>query len=205
MSTVVVVAKGPVPGRVKTRLTPSLTGFEAAAVAEAALADTLLAVTRCGADRKVVALDGTPGPWLPVGIEVVQQGAGALAERLAHVWSNLVGPAVQIGMDTPQVSARHLDGALSALETSDAALGLADDGGWWAIALGTPDPKVFWGVPMSTPETGVLQRRRLRALGLTVSALPTLRDIDHVQDLAAVAGIAPDTATARLAAGLGVI
>ncbi|MEO5678521.1 MAG: glycosyltransferase, partial [Acidimicrobiales bacterium] len=71
-----VLAKEPVAGRVKTRLCPPLTPAEAAAVAEAALADTLAAVARCGADRLVVALDGAPGPWLPAGFEVIPQRGG---------------------------------------------------------------------------------------------------------------------------------
>src|SRR5690606_23084798 len=62
-----VMAKAPVAGRVKTRLVPPLSAAEAAAVAEAALADTLEAVAACGAERRVLALDGEPGPWLPEG------------------------------------------------------------------------------------------------------------------------------------------
>lgn len=69
----IVMAKAPVPGRVKTRLCPPLSPDEAAAVAEAALSDTCEAVSRCSADRLVVALDGAPGAWLPPGFEVVPQ------------------------------------------------------------------------------------------------------------------------------------
>ena len=71
MTTLLVIAKEPRPGRVKTRLTPPFTPEEAAALAEAALADTLDAVARTPAERRVLVLDGTPGPWLPAGFEVV--------------------------------------------------------------------------------------------------------------------------------------
>ena len=186
-----VVAKEPVPGRVKTRLCPPLSPNEAAAVAEAALADTCAAVARCSADRFVVALDGAPGPWLPPGFEVVPQRGAGLDERLAAAWDDAGGPGVQVGMDTPQLQAADLDAALSLLDGSDAALGLADDGGWWAIALRQPDPACFLGVPMSTDRTGRCQHDRLLALGLSVAALPTLRDIDDAADLAAIARAHP--------------
>jgi glycosyltransferase A (GT-A) superfamily protein (DUF2064 family) len=198
MTAVIVVAKAPVAGRVKTRLTPPLTPDEACAVATAALADTLDAAAACGADRKVLALDGRPGPWLPPGFEVVAQGAGGLDERLARVWTRVGGPAVQVGMDTPQVTGGELDHALAALDRSDAALGLAEDGGWWAIALRAAHPRAFLGVPMSSAGTGAAQLLRLASLRLTVTALPTRRDIDDVDDLRAVAAAAPDTATGRL-------
>ena len=68
---VLVMAKAPVPGRVKTRLCPPCTPDEAAAITEAALADTLAAVARCGAGRRIIALDGAPGPWLPARFEVI--------------------------------------------------------------------------------------------------------------------------------------
>ena len=187
----IVMAKAPVAGRVKTRLCPPLSPAEAAAVAEAALADTCDAVARCSADRRVIALDGTPGPWLPPGFEVVPQRGGPLDERLAAAWDDAGGPGVQVGMDTPQLQAAHLDAALSLLDRHDAALGLADDGGWWAIALQRPAPACFLGVPMSTDRTGRAQHDRLVELGLSVAALPTLRDIDDGDDLAAVARAHP--------------
>jgi len=197
-----VLAKEPVPGRVKTRLCPTLSPAEAASVAEAALADTLDAVAACCADRLVVALDGQPGPWLPPGFEVVGQRGAGLDERLAAAWADAGGTGVQVGMDTPQLLPGHLDDALVVLDHHDAALGLADDGGWWAIALRRAEPACFLGVPMSTSVTGLAQRRRLLELGLTVAALPTMIDIDTVDDLAAVAAAAPNLRTSRLAARL---
>ncbi|HEY2268689.1 MAG TPA: hypothetical protein VGI96_39165, partial [Streptosporangiaceae bacterium] len=74
---VVVIAKEPVPGRVKTRLTPAFTPLQAAALAEASLADTLAAVSQTTVARRVLALDGRPGPWLPDGFDVIgQRGTG---------------------------------------------------------------------------------------------------------------------------------
>ena len=205
---VLVLAKTPVPGRVKTRLCPPCTPDEAAAVATAALADTLDAVAASHASRRVVALDGPPGPWLPAGFEVIAQRGDGLAQRLAHAWSDAsVGdpsePGIQIGMDTPHVDPAELDGLLSVVAPGRAVLGAAVDGGWWVIGLAGADPMaVFDGIPMSTPVTGAHQQRRLRALGLAVHRAPVRRDIDTAADLAAVAADAPGTRTAALAAAL---
>ncbi|WP_335990551.1 DUF2064 domain-containing protein [Glycomyces sp. MUSA5-2] len=192
-----VVAKSPVPGRSKTRLTPPLTPEGAAEVAEAALADTLEAAAGCGADRLLLALDGGPGPWLPPGFEVFAQVDGTFNERLAAAWAHVEGPGLQIGMDTPQVTPDLLDAALAVVaEGADAALGLAEDGGWWALGLARPHPEAFADVPMSTGDTGRLQRKQLEALGLEVADLPVLRDLDDAGDARAVAALAPRTRTA---------
>jgi uncharacterized protein len=90
----IVLAKEPVPGRVKTRLCPPCSPAEAASLAAAALADTLAAATASGADRVVLALDGRVGPWCPPGVHVVTQGTGGLDRRLATAWSAVPGPAV---------------------------------------------------------------------------------------------------------------
>ena len=186
MTHVLVMAKAPVAGRVKTRLCPPCTPEEAAALAEAALADTLDAVLASGADRRIVALEGAPGPWLPPGFEVIPQVDGPFDRRLAAAWALAAGAGVQIGMDTPQVTAELLDDALASLESTSAALGLAVDGGWWAIGLRRPDRRIFTDVPMSTAWTGAAQQRRLQELGLSVTALPTLVDLDTAADLPAV-------------------
>lgn len=202
MSTLLVMAKSPVAGQVKTRLVPPLTHAQAAAVAAASLADTLEAVRRCSADRRVLALDGPVGDWLPEGFLVIPQRGLDFAARLAAAWDAVGGPAVQIGMDTPQVTAELLDRALIDLDRPgvDAVLGLAEDGGWWAIGLQTPDARVFEGVPMSAVDTGIRQRERLVDLGRVVTDLPVLRDIDTVVDLVAVTREAPHIRTARVAA-----
>ncbi|MFD8964032.1 DUF2064 domain-containing protein [Streptomyces sp. NPDC059568] len=198
--TVLVLAKEPVPGRVKTRLTPPYSPAQAAVLAEAALADTLDAVLRAAVRRRVLVLDGEPGPWLPAGVEVVPQAGGGLDERIAAAFAAVSdGPALLIGMDTPQLTA----GLLDAVDWygGDAWFGPAADGGFWALGFAEPSlaPSLVRGVPMSTPETGRLQRHRLAAAGLTVCDLPPLRDVDTAADAVAVAADAPGT---RFAAAL---
>ncbi|MDN3286968.1 DUF2064 domain-containing protein [Streptomyces thermocarboxydus] len=184
--TLLVIAKEPRPGRVKTRLTPPFAPEEAATLAEAALADTLDTVVRTPARRRVLVLDGEPGPWLPAGVEVVPQCAGGLDERLAGAFAGCDGPALLIGMDTPQVTPELLTVDFA---DCDAWFGPAADGGFWALGLADPDPELLRGVPMSTPHTGAAQRGRL--YGLRVRDLPLLRDVDTAEDAAAVADAAP--------------
>src|SRR5947209_7097371 len=128
-ATLAVIAKAPAPGRSKTRLSPPLSLGQAAQLAEAALGDTLAAISATRAQRKVLVLDGRPGPWLPDGFEVIEQRGGGLDERLAGAFADLSGPAVIVGMDTPQVSSTALERALGSLESSAAVLGPAADGG----------------------------------------------------------------------------
>jgi uncharacterized protein len=188
VTTLLVIAKEPLAGRVKTRLTPPFTPREAAELAEAALADTLYAVAAAPATRRVLFLDGAPGPWLPPGFEVLPQCAGGLDERLADAFAHCSGPALLIGMDTPQVTPELLTVDFAGC---DAYLGAAEDGGFWALGLAEPAPALLRGVPMSTPVTGAVQRERLLAAGLRVRELPRLRDVDTAADAHAVAALAP--------------
>jgi glycosyltransferase A (GT-A) superfamily protein (DUF2064 family) len=201
-TTLLIIAKQPVPGRVKTRLVPPCTHEQAASLAEAALTDTLHAVLRAPARRRVLVLAGRPGPWLPPGFDVVAQCGGPLDERLAAAFAAVRGPALLIGMDTPQVT----PGLLTVdWQGADAVFGPAADGGFWALGLRVPDPALLRGVPMSTARTGATQRARLAAAGLRVADLPQLRDVDTAADAVAVARQAPQTRFAARARELATI
>ena len=198
-ATLIVIAKAPVPGRVKTRLTPPLRPEQAATLARAALEDTLDAVARSRlAGRRVVALDGEPDGWLPRDFELVAQRGCGLAERLAGAFEDVGGPALLVGMDTPQVTPELLDAGLASLaDAADAVFGAATDGGYWTIGLTRADRRVFADVPMSERHTGAAQRARLAALGLATHQLPPLRDVDIFEDARAVAAAAPGGRFAR--------
>ena len=193
--TVVVLAKAPVPGRVKTRLCPPCTPDQAATLAEAALVDTLDAVAATRGIRRVLALDGRVGTWPRFGIRVVAQSEGGLDCRIAGAFGVTAGPILVIGMDTPQVTPRVLEHASRALRApgTDAVLGPADDGGYWALGLTRPAPAAVLGVAMSTPRTGAEQLHRLEVLGLRVRMLSSARDVDTIDDAGAVARLAPST------------
>lgn len=208
-----VLAKAPVPGKVKTRLGADI-GMEAAArLAALALTDTILACTEAfGAARCHLALDGNldlavDGPALHDHLSdwwvAPQRGLG-FGERLvnAHLDLGAIAPGdgvVQVGMDTPQVTPALLRDAAGPLDDHDAVLGPAQDGGWWVLALRRPgDAVALSGVPMSTPTTCADSRAALEARGLSVAGTGVLRDVDTLADADAVADEAPDT---RFAAG----
>jgi len=199
-ATVAVIAKRPAPGRSKTRLTPPLSAERAAALAAAALHDTLAAVASLEHRlRKVLVLDGEPDFPTPAAIEVIPQRGGGLDERLANAFTDMSGPALIVGMDTTQLTPKLILGGVERLRSSDAVLGPAVDGGYWTIGLREPVSCAFTGVPMSTGRTCAAQRARLRELRLTISELPRLRDVDTYADALAVAAGAPST---RFAAAL---
>lgn len=211
---VLVVAKAPVAGLVKTRLGATVGMPAAARLAAAALLDTVRAATEAvGPERCVLALDGDlsaaeRGDELVAAVAgwtVVPQRGDGLGERLAAAHHDAhaagpqvqVGPVVQVGMDTPQVTAALLRDVAAGLDTAGAVLGAAADGGWWVLALRDPhDAEVLRQVPMSTDRTGAATLDALVGAGLTVGATATLRDVDTADDAAAVAAAAPDTAFA---------
>lgn len=200
----VVIAKEPLAGRVKTRLCPPLQPPQAATLAQAALQDTLDAASWTPTPRRVLVLDGSPGPWLKPGFDVIAQRGEGLAQRLANATRDVGEALLIVGMDTPQVTRALLGEALRQLAEPgvDAVLGPTTDGGYWTIGLREPDPAVFDDVPMSTDATGAAQRARLEQLGLRTVDLQPLRDVDTYEDAAAVAAMAPWT---RFAAAFGLL
>lgn len=200
----IVLAKAPVAGRVKTRLCPPCTPGQAARLATAALADTLRAVAAVpGVRRRVCVLDGAPGPWLPPGFAVLSQRGDGLDERLAAAFADVGGPALLVGMDTPQLTPALLADALARLRRTDAVLGPAPDGGYWAIGLRRASDALFRGVPMSVPTTGAAQLARLHEHHRRVDLLPALRDVDTIDDARAVArSCPPDAAFPAMLAGV---
>ena len=204
-----VIAKEPVPGRVKTRLTPAYTPAEAAELAEAALTDTLAAVAAVPVARRILALAGTPGRWLPPGFDVIAQRGGGLDERLAWALSDARAispdPLVFIGMDTPQVTPALLARAAEPLVdgTADATFGMAEDGGFWLLGLREIDPALVLGVPMSRPDTGAQQLDRLYRAGLRVRLLPELADVDTAAEAERIAAATPGSRFAARVSALG--
>ena len=180
---VIVLAKEPRPGQVKTRLQSAFTPEQAADLAGCALRDTLRAVRGSTASRRVLVWEGD-ATGFDAGVEVVKQRSGSLNDRLIGAFADLGEEpgrrVLLIGMDTPQVTAAQLD---CDWEGCDALLGLSEDGGFWAIGLRTPDVESrFAGIEMSTRRTGSAQLARLVSLGHTVKLLPPLRDVDEPAD-----------------------
>jgi len=195
-TTLVVIAKETVPGKVKTRLHPPLSLEQAASLAALAIGDTLAAVESLPAKRRILLFDGTVTPAGSEGYDVVQQVSGDLDERLAAMFDELAGPAILIGMDTPQLTAADLAPAFDWPAGVDAFFGPANDGGFWALGMAEPRGDLIRGVPMSRDDTGRIQLERLLGAGLTVNMLPSLTDVDTFDDALSVAQAAPGTAFA---------
>ena len=197
---VLVVAKAPVPGQAKTRLAAGVGDQAAADIAAAALLDTLDAVAAAPVQARVVALTGDLDQS-SCGAEirdrlgdfiVVDQRGDDFAARLvnAHADTAVAAgnlPVLQIGMDTPQVTAELITECAQALLDGDAVLGMARDGGWWMLGVRSADmADVLRDVPMSRNDTGDLTLKALRDRGIDVEPVDELADVDTVDDVDAV-------------------
>jgi uncharacterized protein len=210
---VLVVAKAPVPGLAKTRLTPPATPEQAAGVAAAALLDTLDAVLAVPKVRRVVAMTGdleaaALAPELRAVLrwfDVIPQRGNNFAERLMNAHADAADlPVVQIGMDTPQVTPGLLTDAILGTLTGDAVLGLAEDGGWWSLGLNDPlHASTLLKVPMSQSDTGLRTLDALHDRNLHVSPLPVLSDVDTMDDALRVADLVPGSRFAARISAIG--
>ena len=205
---VLVVAKAPVPGLAKTRLAASIGAEAAADVAAAALLDTLDAVAAAPVAKRIVALTGDLGAAarsaelrrrLAAFVVVPQRGAG-FAERLvnAHGDASVAAdglPVLQIGMDTPQVTADLLAECAAVLTGTDAVLGLAHDGGWWVLGIQSPiSAECLSDVAMSQQNTGTVTLAALHDTGVNVTLVEELADVDTIDDFELVRdACAPDS------------
>jgi len=201
----IVMAKHPAPGRVKTRLAATLGADRACALYRAFVLDL--------AERlDALPYDVTWAYWpatapfatlLPRARCRSQRGAD-LGERMANALAECGGPAVVIGADAPHVPAARLAEAVGALAAdADLVLGPADDGGYYLIGLRTPTPAVFTGVAWGTSR--VLAETLARASGLRTRLLEPCFDIDTPADLARLADLLArgDVLLPRTAALLG--
>ena len=200
-ATALVIAKAPVAGFAKTRLSPPFSATEAAQLAAASLLDTLAAVRRSGTRHRFVAWTGdleraeraSELATELADFTLIRQCGNSFGHRLARAHRDAAEPGLpvlQIGMDTPQAGPALLaHAATRLLECGDAVLGPATDGGWWALGLTDPTAaRTLTEVPMSTGSTGERTRIALRARGCRVQDLPTLSDVDTAADARTVAG-----------------
>lgn len=194
---VLVVAKSPAPGQAKTRLAAAVGDQAAADIAAAALLDTLDAVAAANVQARVVALTGSldhasAGDEIRSRLDdftVVPQRGADFGHRLANAHVDAAEaagglPVLQIGMDTPQVTADLIGECARELLAADAVLGMARDGGWWV--LGVMDASMadcLRTIPMSRQNTGVVTLAALGDTGIDVSLVPTLADVDTVDDI----------------------
>ena len=188
-----VLAKAPQSGAVKTRLIPALGAQGAAGLARRMLLHTLQQALAANVGTVELCMDPAPGalPWadvdLPAGIERSGQGDGDLGQRMAcavdRVTTTLAQPILLMGTDCPALSATHIAQAAQALAQHDAVVIPVADGGYVLIGLHAPCPAVFTDMAWSTSTVAGETLRRMAALNMRVWLGPQLHDIDEPADL----------------------
>ena len=193
---IVIFAKAPVPGMVKTRLVPALGAEGAAALAGRMLARMLREAA--GADLGEPELCADPEPGDPAweghvpaeGVRLSAQGDGDLGDRLARAARRVIrdgDKVLLVGTDCPELDRARLREAARQLASHDAVIHPARDGGYALLGLTRFDPSVFSGIAWSGPAVAHDTVARIRALGWNLHIGDTLRDIDEPADLS-VAG-----------------
>jgi rSAM/selenodomain-associated transferase 1 len=189
---IVLFTRYPTPGQAKTRLIPAV-GQRGAAEIHRRLTERTLAQVRASRLPFEVRATGRPveefTKWL--GTEAVaDQGAGDLGERMQRAAAPY--PVIFIGADAPDLTARHLCDAASALADHEVAIGPALDGGYWLLALARPLDLLFEQMPWGTDQVLAQTLARLREAGAGVAMLPLLADLDRPEDLRRWPDLRPD-------------
>ena len=191
---IVVFAKAPRPGAVKTRLIPALGAIGAAALARRMLDHALGQALAAGVGPVELCMSPAPGDvaWRsvnpPAGVVCTAQVEGDLGQRMAgavhRVTARLGEPVLLMGSDCPALTSQEITRAAGRLRDHDAVLIPVADGGYVLIGLKSPCPALFTDMPWSTPAVCAETLRRAAMLGLTVWLGPPLHDIDEPADLA---------------------
>jgi uncharacterized protein len=190
---IAILARAPVPGRAKTRLTPPLTPEGAAQVARACLLETLRRFPSAIELPFTLFIDGDPDASLveavrAAAVDLTPQAEGDLGARLEAAFDALRARGAEtvlaIGADSPTLDPARIAEAVAALEECDVVLGPADDGGYYLIGMRGERSGVLDGIPWSTGRTLEATLARARSLGCAVRLLPPHYDIDDLATLA---------------------
>jgi len=205
---IVIFAKAPVPGRVKTRLIPALGPDGAAKLAAEMLERTVsealasgLEVELCGEPDPATWYEGQP-------VHLTTQGEGDLGQRLHRAAERVLVTAniLLIGADCPALNAPRLRAAAEALAEHDAVIHPAEDGGYVLLGLRRFGASLFKGIAWSTNTVAAETLARLTALGWSTDVRETLADVDEPSDLPLVmpsfANPAPQKGGPRIKSGV---
>ncbi len=191
MRRVALFARAPLPGQVKTRLSPALSAPLAAAVYAGLLADATRAMADAHADERFVYWAGASGA-VPRDVHSRSQRGDDLGERLAAAFDELItapgDTALVLGSDTPTLTPAHVDDAFGLLARHDLVLGPTGDGGYWCVGLARRAPELFRDIPWSTHRVLEATLARARDAGLSVALTSPLDDLDTPRDLARLVG-----------------
>jgi rSAM/selenodomain-associated transferase 1 len=207
-SALIIFAKAPIPGQVKTRLCPPLSPDEAASLHGSIVLDMLerssppthtlpLRGGREGRgwDRFIACLPSPDHVFFRIleerqGVRLLPQTGDDLGARMAHALADIFAQgyrrALVIGTDLPTLPGSVFGEALALLDTHDVVLGPAHDGGYYLIGLRKPAPELFAGMPWSTDQVLALTQTKAAAAGLKTALLPVRRDLDTLDDLMAL-------------------
>ncbi|WP_435059911.1 TIGR04282 family arsenosugar biosynthesis glycosyltransferase [Streptomyces sp. bgisy060] len=193
---ILIMAKAPRPGMVKTRLHPLLSPVRCAAL-QAELIRHTVELATAHTPRAYLAYapgegEDAIGTAVPAGVRLLIQRGGHFGERLAaavtDAFADGAGPLLVVGTDAPPLTGSHLTAAFTALESHDVALGPALDGGYYLIGLRAPHTSLFTIDPevWSTDRVLTDTRALARDGGLSMGTLRPLRDLDTPADAAAL-------------------
>ncbi len=193
-SAIVIVAKAPIPGRVKTRLCPPLSFMEAAKLYSCFLQDTVQKVAAISGAQKYLAVDGLNeegakevlAEITPANYRLIDQGYGGLGERLSYLMELLFKDAdrlIFIGADSPHLPRSYIEDALKLLDDYDIVIGPCEDGGYYLLGLGGPHANLFRNIEWSTNRVFSQTMERARSKALNVKVMPIWYDIDAGDDL----------------------
>jgi uncharacterized protein len=184
-------ARRPVAGEVKTRLSPAVPPALAFELYRAMLEDALAVAAAAEAEERMVywapGVEARDGPAVPPGLRERDQRGGDLGDRLARAFAELIATsgdrALILGADCPGLESGTLRDAFDQLESHDAVLGPARDGGYYLVGLRRPAPELFRDIDWSTARVLDQSVERAAQAGLTIALLPTLDDLDTPEDL----------------------
>ena len=197
----VIFAKAPIPGEVKTRLCPPLTPDEAATLHGSFVLDMLERTTLAVATlhlpfhRYLACAPSSALVFFQImeerqGVKLIDQVGDDLGARMQHAFETMFEKGYHrvciVGTDVPSLPLDHYKQALALLETNDLVLGPALDGGYYLIGLTRTAPELFTRIPWSTDRVLALTQERATALGLNTALLPPWRDVDTIEDLQAL-------------------
>jgi uncharacterized protein len=187
---IIIMAKVPEAGKVKTRLQPRLTPQQSAEFATCLLRDTITKVA--GKQNHLIIAYSPAGrrdffdQFSQHNIIYIPQKGLDLGERMSNAFhfafAQKLDSVVMIGTDSPTFPSKFIDQAFEFLESSDAVLGETEDGGYYLIGLKTLETDIFENVEWSSPTTFEQTAENLRKLGLKVSHLPKWYDVDEPED-----------------------
>jgi len=184
----IIFAREPIHGRVKTRLALGTDAGKATAVYTALLEHTIETARATGVET-MISLAGEPTAiWASgLGVPFEVQSGGDLGIRMAECFDRRffkgLDRVVIIGSDNARLQPGHIRSAFASLEDEPVVLGPAEDGGYWLVGQQSPGIDLFTGVPWSSPNTLEVTRERLKSLDARWKELEILLDIDTVEDL----------------------